>query len=89
MRKHTKGPWKLDRAGVNVVDPSEKAEYVIAFCKGASMDELTSNARLIASASDLLEALEEVTKWYSGDSQCSEAWQRAHAAIARAKGEQP
>ena len=54
---HTPGPWKTDRAGVNVVDPSEKAEYVIAFCKGASIAELTANARLIAAAPELLDAL--------------------------------
>ncbi len=56
--KHTPGPWALDRSGVKVLDPREKSEYVLANVHGASIRELEANARLIAAAPDLLEALE-------------------------------
>jgi hypothetical protein len=44
-----------------------------------------ANARLIAAAPDLLEALEHVIYWDNGKPE----WEMARAAIAKATGEQP
>jgi hypothetical protein len=58
-------------------------------------DELEANARLIASAPDLLEALRVLTEYnaeMSGDVSLfdrDDLWQKAEAAIAKATGEQP
>lgn len=60
-KTHTPGPWKTDKSGVNVLDPRERVEYVIAFCKGSTLQEVQSNARLIAAAPSMLLALE--TAW--------------------------
>lgn len=61
MSKHTEGPWtvdRLDRNGQAVV----KAEHIEVatcwhHCVGSIEKEMYANARLIAAAPDLLEAL--------------------------------
>ena len=52
------------------------------------MDQLKSNARLIAAAPDLLEALEEIVSAADGDgwSQIDADLRKARAAIAKATG---
>jgi hypothetical protein len=51
-----------------------------------SMSEQLANARLIAAAPDLLEALEDLC---SGDVSNQEKWDAARAAIAKAIGDNP
>lgn len=102
--KHTPGPWRLTEsiledgrpffsiAGADRVD--------LGYLSLRSAEELTANARLIAAAPDLLEALEAVIDDLSGgiqdciDNGGSEAWiseadtrlKNARAAIAKARG---
>lgn len=88
--KHTPGPWSIKDDAVNAIEPDVMAgEFYIAQCFGHSHhDEALANARLIAAAPELLEALQD----------CREALRRAgaegelkvvDAAIAKALGEQP
>ena len=53
----TPGPWGLDRAGVNVIDPKEKREYVLAHCRESQIRPLEANARAIAALPLLLQQL--------------------------------
>jgi hypothetical protein len=56
----TPGPWRTDRAGVNVIDPKEKAEYVLCHCHESRLTVIEANARAIAALPDLLAALESL-----------------------------
>jgi hypothetical protein len=99
MSKHTKGPWSISPTS------NPETEFGIASNDGTIIARLDSwfdkdepeadaNARLIASAPDLLEALEALLRLYatecdglySGEGAWGEA-QAARAAIARAKGQ--
>lgn len=92
--KHTSAPWRIGDAGLTVFGPpnGQPAPEVIASCKKRA------NARLIAAAPDLLEALEQCVTdpnahCFASDEK--EAMYRrlrainetARAAIAKAKGE--
>ena len=60
---HTKGPWKTDRSNnIRKVDPND--QRIIASTSGVARTsrEEGSNARLIAAAPELLEALMELKK---------------------------
>ncbi len=76
--KHTKGPWKVGgKTGfINqlAIEPSIGTAY------GAG-EELQANARLIAAAPDLLEALEALLEGNPS------VVAKARAAVAKAKGE--
>lgn len=93
---HTAGPWDVvfdrdDRRSLRVSAPGGK--YIAVCVERGSLirdqAEFEANARLIAAAPELLDALEEVVT----DLQFSEAPQHrnlvtlARAAIAKAKGE--
>lgn len=70
MSKHTPGPWVVD--GYEI---SPKSNMELATCSVLPMDwnegrsrhvhgdESEANAKLIAAAPDLLEALDRLTKW--------------------------
>jgi hypothetical protein len=81
MTAHTPGPWKA--SGFSI---SAKGSGHIAKALEVYMDRTTreANARLIASAPDLLEALEAVI---AISDRKHDAWDAAKAAIAKAKGE--
>ena len=58
MNKHTPGPWSVDdNHGKRYIEPIYSNEPIAEICKKKG-DEYTANARLIAAAPDLLEALE-------------------------------
>lgn len=95
MSKHTPGPWYVDTQ-------AKRADYIRAvgdelpgtcavaqMCSRGGWSESNANARLIAAAPDLLEALElclhavKLAGW-EGDYSA----QKARAAIAKATGEQ-
>lgn len=95
--KHTPGPW-FGQAGFSddVEITAESREGMVAICSmelgftGRIGVEQEANARLIAAAPDLLEALAVLV------TDCSQIWseaefpalKQARAAIARARGEQ-
>jgi hypothetical protein len=64
--KHTPGPWKINpRASLHIVSNDNKT---IASCSssqnGDNLETEQANARLIASAPDLLEALQTTKKFF-------------------------
>lgn len=97
--KHTPGPWTLE-AGRNFITSS--GEFYLTYGqdkyknpKFRDFCELDANARLIATAPELLEALELLARihgFYSGP-ECQQlececyVCLKARAAIAKAKGE--
>lgn len=109
MSEYTPGPWGMSGrcyelgdglAGINGQGWNELAGVVIKV-NGRRSDEGIANARLIAAAPDLLEALQEMV---AGDAEAIEdakrlgvpfpdemlaAYHKARAAIARATGERP
>ncbi len=91
--KHTPGPWSpayLDHAGQRVV----KGEHIeICTCWHHSVmsieKEMEANARIIAAAPDMFEALDRSLSWlasYPGGG-ASECYDQARSAIAKARGE--
>jgi len=107
MSKHTPGPWYQNKANPLVIcapdgfaDPWYVAEATTN-C-GHSEDQTEANARLIAAAPDLLEALVALDDDWTSDfpdgpdtqlkfvkfaDETLAIWRKARAAIAKAKGE--
>ena len=100
--KHTEGPWTLrplneeigeyEIVGPRHSDETGESEYIAVVCGG--LPESEANARLIAAAPELLEALEELLS--AVDKACGTAIPRgsfsaarkaARDAIAKATGE--
>ena len=95
MSKHTPGPWKahLDEAYV-VTGPDRGRVAIMTHLKGAhglggrrSGDESAANARLIAAAPELLEALTDLLGWQTLAP--DDVVAAARAAIARAEEVKP
>ena len=107
--QHTPGPWWLQADGAGwYVECTPERGYSVAYIRSEVAEddpdtpdaEKEANARLIAAAPDLLEALKELSRSFIGtysDDQRSddeinnhrEHWERmARAAIAKATGEQ-
>ena len=91
MSKHTKGPWKQQSYRM-YASQSAKAEYPIhAPKKGLIAKAFSENdARLIAAAPELLEALEAVKNWDVSNLALDiplEVRQKMQAAIAKTTGE--
>ena len=91
MAKHTPGPWEyLPAAGGLCGAITTKTGWICDFIECPS----TEDARLMAAAPELLEALEQlvmINKIYSEDKEHDFAWaemQNAKQVIAKAKGEQ-
>jgi hypothetical protein len=86
MSTHTPGPWKKSKYG-ELKNPEGQQVMVWGCGIAHSMrtSETEANARLIAAAPDLLEALKEIVQrneiqhWFNLD--------QARAAIAKAEGE--
>jgi hypothetical protein len=97
MRKHTPGPWKYngysiegDFHGWRVYLPSVFSRSITV--EGASAEEADANARLIAAAPDMINALHPLAH-FSGDFSDPEDQERllalfaaARLAIAKAEG---
>ena len=83
--KHTPGPWHIAN-GVQIRSNRDQIAKIWMMRDGEGRE----NARLIAAAPDLLEALNELAacgaEAWGEDRPCVK-W--AHAAIAKATGEQP
>ena len=93
MNKHTPGPWTYEQISNNAYVIDENGSAVMLYRNPD--DEMKANARLIAAAPELLEALEGMLaidqenhqRGHDDDDVCKEV-QTARAAIAKAKGEQ-
>jgi hypothetical protein len=98
--QHTPGPWigagpsfgdPFPRYTTSIVTEREHDdEGIVEICElpfHHRDDENEANARLIAAAPDLLEALQFVMSAHG--EQLDTAFAQAHAAIAKATGEQP
>ena len=93
MSKHTPGEWNITRGPtgrVVVVFPNG----ITIDCGDAQIATNRANARLIAAAPDLLEALEGLLEYEPPHCPCGSegcnataaVWARAHATLAKAKG---
>lgn len=98
---HTPGPWAIEKDSKDIV--KVRAYATVATCTTAGLwdskrtqvispEECMANARLIAAAPELLEALEEfyhlIDDAHDGDRVFTfELAQKAKAAIAKAKGD--
>jgi hypothetical protein len=90
MSKHTSGPWVITHSPLNGYRVSDKTGWGVAVVLKDTNDE--ANARLIAAAPEMLEALEmadELIDQLVIDNTDNYAEERAkiRAAIATAKGE--
>ncbi len=81
--KHTPGPWRVGDAGRTIFQPV--GIKAVAYCD--KTENFRANARLIAAAPDLLEALERILGAARGTMDEVRARHEARAAIAKAKGE--
>lgn len=87
MIKHTPGPWRVIDHYVTAGE-----EQVCAVGVDWTANNVTANARLIAAAPELLEALQSVLasvpfSQYHGDGELEECEHRVRAAIAKATGQ--
>jgi hypothetical protein len=85
MKTHTPGPWRVDHSGnchIGIIDENERT---IAFCalQNENSEEDESNSCLIASAPDLLSALERLTHPMADDDDLD----YAREVITKAKGQ--
>jgi hypothetical protein len=93
MSKHTPGPWVVyddsNDGKTNRIEIAARGKTVARIYHSVPEEDLP-NARLIAAAPDLLEALNTWLKQYSAEEyeDCPEVVQ-TRAAIAKATGEQP
>lgn len=100
MSKHTPGPWRIGTPGPNGcytigTDKGLMTAMIAHSVNDPSQEmEAKGNAALIASAPDLLEALEAMVEYVDrmhaiGHIQRPAQSSEAYAAIAKAKGDQP
>jgi hypothetical protein len=84
---YTKGPWKLLEHEENMYISTEDDVW-ICDCGALNNPDILPNARLIAAAPELLEALETIFSSYEQDANPgSKFTARIRALIAKAKGE--
>ena len=102
--KHTPGPWAVSTQGVGFeVDSADgwqvaQAQQRHEDGRGKEATMRLANARLIAAAPELLEALIEASEWvseyvsqmraYTISDEAAKSLRRIRAAIAKATGEQ-
>lgn len=101
--KHTPGPWHLEEMGYNsssyyIRGSSESGDRLtigkgaVAHIPRSTVNPMEANARLIAAAPELLEALkamleaEYAHEWEDYSSEELTVLEKAHAAIAKAEG---
>ena len=90
--KHTPGPWRVwtpPPNGEQCIGDSKGLMVAVA-TTGITFNETLANARLIAAAPDLLEALQAIIESVdrNGAAILTELESAARAAIAKAQGEQ-
>lgn len=92
IANHTPGPWVIDPCGDILGNRNTETDngLICAMCTDRDDGEGTDNARLIAAAPELLEALEELlfcAVHGNGLEAHYKAQAKARAAIAKARGE--
>lgn len=93
MQKHTQGEWEVVNGGRGIFAGDKMVAAVYGDSSDCAPDEtMQANARLIASAPELLEALSELIGWVPGPESwhtdaAEKAVAKARAAIAKATGE--
>lgn len=91
--KHTPGPWFTKREGFSTVYIEARIGggmlQEVAACgpTEAGQEQQEANARLIAAAPELLEALQEAKHMFAGEYPGHPTTERIFAAIAKATGE--
>ena len=95
MSKHTPGPWRVhgdfDRYERTSVEGDDNMLVAEADCYDRPQEVLEANARLIAAAVDMLEALEAIVadaEYLALVGNNHARRMKAKAAIAKAKGEE-
>lgn len=82
--KHTPGPWRVGDAGHAVFGPKDSGMYPNAPVTVVQKIVSPANARLIAAAPELLEALEVALKSCSGQ---DDFYYKTKALMAKSRGE--
>ncbi|HED1596611.1 TPA: hypothetical protein R4S50_002298 [Enterobacter cloacae subsp. cloacae] len=85
--KHTPAPWYFSNEGVLRVRAKNDDEVVCSYAGYENCEREYANAKLIAAAPDLLEALQDALHAYDKHGEHSE-WDFARAAISKALGEE-
>lgn len=88
MSKHTPGPWDLDEGDLSTVYELETSDPLAEVFSDKSAEENVANARLIAAAPELLEALEALlaaSEKHIFSTECKRERDAARAAIAKAQ----
>jgi len=83
MSEHTPGPWIIDSDDGDIIEVVSGDYFIADVHRLEPKDEWRANARLIAAAPELLEALEELVDLYEYEDNVS---RDARAAIAKARG---
>lgn len=99
MAKHTPGPWHVhtmkSKAGFRIDSAGDEWQWLAEVFQAPDKEsEGEANARLIAAAPEMLEALKDITQWaqgYHDAYSCSNAGSKciiclAEKAIAKAEG---
>jgi hypothetical protein len=87
MSEHTPGPWRYMQGTHSVYTVDGKAIALAYGPRGIACGWRDANARLIAAAPDLLEALKRLCSHGTRDhAQIAADWDFARAAIAKAEG---
>ncbi len=91
MSKHTPGPWTIDWNVSRLDIFSADAATLVATLRRSALspgidDAAKANARLIAAAPELLEALQAVQAFITGEPNAVEPFGMVRAAIAKAGG---
>lgn len=85
--KHTPAPWYFSNEGVLRVRAKDDDEVVCSYAGYENCEREYANAKLIAAAPDLLEALQDAIHAYDKHGEHPE-WDFARAAISKALGEE-
>lgn len=88
--KHTAAPWYFSNEGVLRVRAKDDDEVVCSYAGYENCEREYANAKLIAAAPDLLEALQDLLIRVADDEEYGpeHAITRARAAISKALGEE-
>jgi hypothetical protein len=87
--KHTPGPWNYDRSGYSLYVNSGRELVTALSMDGKRLETSEANARLIAAAPDMLNALMDFVSYFGHDNDngLDEMLTNARAAIAKATRE--